>query len=104
MKPSRLVTSGGVRHHTARGKKKITKAALVGGAAAAAIAATVGVACPGPGVSRLRLLPRRRWRIRLVRLLRRPNIFRRQLRPHGRRDGRLDVQERGLWSPNACAA
>ena len=46
MKPSRLVTSGGVRRHTARGMKKITKAALVGGAAAAAIAATVGVAAP----------------------------------------------------------
>ena len=46
MKPSRLVTSGGVRHHTGRGMKKITKAALVGGAAAAAIAATVGLASP----------------------------------------------------------
>jgi hypothetical protein len=46
MKPSRLVTSGGARRHTARGRKKITKAALVGGAAAAAIAATVGVAAP----------------------------------------------------------
>ena len=46
MKPSRLVTSGGVRHHTGRGMKKITKAALLGGAAAAAIAATVGVAAP----------------------------------------------------------
>ena len=46
MKPSRLVTSGGVRRHTARGMRKITKAALVGGAAAAAIAATVGVAAP----------------------------------------------------------
>ena len=46
MKPSRLVTSGGVRHHTGRRMKKITKAALVGGAAAAAIAATVGVAAP----------------------------------------------------------
>ena len=44
MKPSRLVTSGGVRRHTGRGMKKITKAALVGGAAAAAIAATVGIA------------------------------------------------------------
>jgi hypothetical protein len=31
MKPSRLVTSGGVRRHTVRGMKKITKAALVGG-------------------------------------------------------------------------
>ena len=38
MKPSRLVTSGGVRHHTGRGMKKITNAALMGGAAAAAIA------------------------------------------------------------------
>ena len=46
MKPSRLVTSGGVRRHTGRGMKKITKAALVGGAAAAAIAATVGMAAP----------------------------------------------------------
>ena len=46
MKPSRLVTSGGVRRHTVRGMRKITKAALVGGAAAAAIAATVGVASP----------------------------------------------------------
>ncbi len=41
MKPSRLVTSGGVRRHTARGMKKITKAALVG---AAAVAAAVGLA------------------------------------------------------------
>jgi hypothetical protein len=46
MKPSRLVTCGGVRRHTVRGMRKITKAALVGGAAAAAIAATVGVAAP----------------------------------------------------------
>ena len=46
MKPSRLVTSGGVRRHTVRGMRKITKAALVGGAAAAAIAATVGMAAP----------------------------------------------------------
>ena len=46
MKPSRLVTSGGVRRHTGRGMRKISKAALVGGAAAAAIAATVGVAAP----------------------------------------------------------
>ena len=46
MKPSPLLTSGGVRRHTARGMKKITKAALVGGAAAAAIAATMGVAAP----------------------------------------------------------
>jgi hypothetical protein len=46
MKPSRLVTSGGVRRHTVRGMKKITKAALVGSAAAAAIAASVGVAAP----------------------------------------------------------
>ena len=46
MKPSRLVTSGAVRRHTARGMKKITKAALMGGAAAAAIATTVGVAAP----------------------------------------------------------
>jgi len=47
MKPSRLVTSGGgVRRHTVRGMRKITKAALVGGAAAAAIAATEGVAAP----------------------------------------------------------
>ena len=46
MKPSRLVTFGGVRPHTVRGMRKITKAALVGGAAAAAIAATVGVAAP----------------------------------------------------------
>ena len=48
MKPSGLVTSGGVRRHTVRGMRKITKAALVGGAAAAAIAATVGV---GVGVA-----------------------------------------------------
>ena len=48
MKPSPLVTSGGVRRHTVRGMRKITKAALVGGAAAAAIAATVGV---GMGVA-----------------------------------------------------
>ena len=46
MKPSRLVTSGGVRRPTVRGMRKITKAALVGGAAAAAIAATVGMASP----------------------------------------------------------
>jgi hypothetical protein len=46
MKPSRLVTSGGVRRHTVRGMRKITKAALLGGAVAAAIAATVGVAAP----------------------------------------------------------
>jgi hypothetical protein len=46
MNPSRLVTSGGVRRHTVRGMRKITKAALVGGAAAAAIAATVGLASP----------------------------------------------------------
>ena len=46
MKPSRLVTSGGVRRHTVRGIRKITKAALLGGAAAAAIAAAVGVAAP----------------------------------------------------------
>ena len=46
MKPSRLVTSGGVRRPTARGMKKITKAALLGGAAAAAIATTVGMASP----------------------------------------------------------
>ena len=46
MKPSRLVTSGGVRRDTARGMRKSTKAALVSGAAAAAIAATVGVAAP----------------------------------------------------------
>ncbi len=38
MKPSRLVTSGGVRRHTVRGMRRITKAALVGGAAAATIA------------------------------------------------------------------
>ena len=44
MKPSRLATSGGARRHTARGMKKITKAAVMGGAAAAAIAATVGIA------------------------------------------------------------
>ena len=49
MKPSRLVTSGGVRHHTGRGMKKITKAALVRTAAAlavagAALAATTGIA------------------------------------------------------------
>ena len=42
MKPSRLVTSGGgVRRHTVRGMRKITKAALVGGGAAAAIAAAL---------------------------------------------------------------
>ena len=46
MKPSRLVTSGGVRRHTVRGRKKITKAALATGAAAAVIAASVGVAAP----------------------------------------------------------
>ena len=46
MKPSRLVTSGGVRRPTGRGMKKITKAALMGGAAAAAIAATIGIAAP----------------------------------------------------------
>ena len=46
MKPSRLVTSGGVRRHTVRGMKKITKAALLGGLATAAIAATVGMASP----------------------------------------------------------
>jgi Protein of unknown function (DUF732) len=51
MKPSRLVTSGGARRHTARGRKKITKAALVGGAAAAAIAATVGLASPASAYS-----------------------------------------------------
>ena len=51
MKPSRLVTSGGVRHHTGRGMKTITKAALMGGAAAAAIAATVGVAAPANAYS-----------------------------------------------------
>ena len=51
MKPSRLVTSGGVRRHTVRGMSKITKAALVGGAAAAAIAATVGVASPAQAYS-----------------------------------------------------
>jgi hypothetical protein len=31
MKPSRLVTSGGVRRHTLRGLRKITKTALAGG-------------------------------------------------------------------------
>ena len=46
MKPSRLVTSGGVRRPTVRGMRKITKATLAGGAAAAVIAATVGVASP----------------------------------------------------------
>ena len=46
MKPSRLLTSGGVRRSTVRGMSKITEAALMGGAAAAAIAATVGVAAP----------------------------------------------------------
>ena len=46
MKPSRLVSSGGVRRHTVRGMRKITKAALLVGAVAAAIAATVGVAAP----------------------------------------------------------
>ena len=46
MKPSRLVTSGGVRRHTVRGMRKITKAALLSGAAAVALAATVGVAAP----------------------------------------------------------
>jgi hypothetical protein len=51
MKPSRLVTSGGVRRHTVRGMRKITKAALVGGAAAAAIAATVGMASPANAYS-----------------------------------------------------
>jgi hypothetical protein len=40
MTPSSLVTSGGVRRHTARGMKKITKAALAGGAAAVALATT----------------------------------------------------------------
>ena len=50
MKPSRLVTSGGVRRHTGRGMSKISKAALVGGAAAAAIAATVGVAAPANAI------------------------------------------------------
>ena len=45
MKPSRLVTSGGVRRPTVRGMRKITKATLAGGAAAV-IAATVGVASP----------------------------------------------------------
>jgi Protein of unknown function (DUF732) len=44
--PSPVVTFGGVRRHTARGMRKISKAALMGGAAAAAIAATVGVAAP----------------------------------------------------------
>ena len=46
MKPSRLVTSGGAPHPTGRGRKKISKAALLSGAAAAAIAGTVGVAAP----------------------------------------------------------
>jgi hypothetical protein len=46
MKPSRLVTSGGVRRPTGRGRKKITKAAVLGGAATAAAAATVGMASP----------------------------------------------------------
>ena len=46
MKPSRLATSGGVRPHTGRGMKKISKAALLSGAAGAAIAATVGAAAP----------------------------------------------------------
>ena len=46
MKPSRPVTFGGVRRRTFRGMRKITKAALLGGAAAAAIAATVGMASP----------------------------------------------------------
>ena len=46
MKPSRLVTSGSVRRPTVRGLRKITKAALASGAAAAAIAATVGVPAP----------------------------------------------------------
>ena len=36
MTPSRLVTSDGVRRHTVRGMRKITKAALAGGAAALA--------------------------------------------------------------------
>ena len=49
MKPSRLVTSGGVRRHTVRGMRRITKAALVRTAAAlavagAALAATTGIA------------------------------------------------------------
>ena len=76
MKPSRLVTSGGVRHHTGRGMKKITKAALMGGAAAAAIAATVGVAAPAafPGYC-----PERRWRISLATAMARPIRTRRQL-------------------------
>ena len=41
MKPSRLVTSGGVRRNTVRGMRKITKAALAGGVASAAIAASL---------------------------------------------------------------
>jgi hypothetical protein len=51
MKASPLVTFGGRRHPG--GMRKITKAALAGGAAAVALAATMGVAAPaqavGPG-------------------------------------------------------
>ena len=46
MKPSRLVTSAGLRRHAAGGMKKFTKAALLSGAAAAAIAGTLGMASP----------------------------------------------------------
>jgi len=46
MKPSRLVTSAGLRRHAARGMTKFTKAALLSGAAAAAIAGTLGMASP----------------------------------------------------------
>jgi hypothetical protein len=46
MRPSHLVTAGGVRRHTVRGMSKTTKAALAGGVTAAAIAATVGIAAP----------------------------------------------------------
>jgi hypothetical protein len=51
MKPSRLVTSGGVRRPTVRGMRKITKAALLGGVAAAAIAATAGIGLATSGTA-----------------------------------------------------
>ena len=62
MKPSRLVTSGGVRRHTARGMTKITKAALAGGAAAAAIAATMGVAAPANAYGAAQITTYVSWR------------------------------------------
>ena len=46
---------------------------IIGGLAALAIAAIPGPGLTRPGVSGARLLPRRRWWIRLVRLLRRPD-------------------------------